>query len=121
MNDNPRTIRPMKCSGSDEMQLVMKSGEVLESKSVWHPIKCSHSGISCGTMYGQSCIGQFRSLKTVRQSNFRIDSDAFVPSYPCSRATSQNFIQLFSFCDAENIKQGRMPIRLLNSTQTVCL
>ena len=81
MNDNPRTIRPMKCSGSDEhdeMQLVMKSGEVLESKSVWHPIKCSHSGISCGTMYGQSCIGQFRSLKTVRQSNFRIDSDAFV-------------------------------------------
>ena len=39
MNDNPRTIRPMKCSGSDEhdeMQLVMKSGEVLESKSVWH-------------------------------------------------------------------------------------
>ena len=55
MNGNPRTIRPMKCSGSDEhdeMQLVMKSGEVLESKSVWHPIKCSHSGISCGTMYG---------------------------------------------------------------------
>ena len=80
----------------DEMQLVMKSGEVLESKSVWHPIKCSHSGISCGTMYGQSCIGQFRSLKTVRQSNFRIDSDAFVPSYPCSRATSQNFIHLLT-------------------------
>ena len=52
MNDNPRAIRPMTCSGSDEhdeMQLVMKSGEVLESKSVWHPIKCSHSGISCGT------------------------------------------------------------------------
>ena len=61
MNDNPRTIRPMKCSGSDEhdvMQLVMKSGEVLESKSVWHSIKCCHSGISCGTMYRQSCIGQ---------------------------------------------------------------
>ena len=44
MNDNPRTIRPMKCSGSDEhdeMQLVMKFGEVLESKSVRLYTHCS--------------------------------------------------------------------------------
>ena len=46
---------------------------------MWDSIKCSHSGELGGMM---SCIGQHLSLKSVRQSNFRMAIDAFVPSGP---------------------------------------
>ena len=77
------------------IQSVMELGEAFESQ--WHSIKCSQSGIFSGTICTQSGIGQCRSLKTVRQSNFRRAVDALVPSYPLSRATSQNLIHIFSF------------------------
>ena len=52
------------------IQSVMELGEAL-FESQWHSIKCSQSGIFSGTICTQSGIGQCRSLKTVRQSNFR--------------------------------------------------
>ena len=62
------------------MRLVMWSGKTFESNRVLDSIKCSHSGELGGMMYEQSCIGQHRSLKSERQSNFRMAIDAFVPS-----------------------------------------
>ena len=78
------------------IQFVRSSRVISEGRSVWNCRKCSHSGDVSGMTLMQLLAGQFLSLKTVKQNSLRIDRDDLVPSRPCSSATSQNFIHVFS-------------------------
>ena len=49
----------------------------LDSRSVWHSVKCTQNGVTSGMMCSQSSAGH-PSLKTVRD-NMRIASPALVP------------------------------------------
>ena len=69
------------------------SGVWLDSRVVWHSVKCIQSGVPSGTMYSQSSTGHLLSLNTVRDNNLRIAIPALVPSTPWSSAVSHNLFQ----------------------------
>ena len=85
MIDKPSFWRSEKRSG---LRLIISSDKLsgvwLDSRSVWHSVKCAQNGVPSETMCSQSSTGHLRSLNTVRDNNLRITSPALVPFKPWS-------------------------------------
>ena len=92
-----KTERPTgrKWSESDAVWMIClakSEGEKSDCRVKSLERKWSHNRVSGGTMYEHDSIEHFLPAKTVRHISLSMESEARVPSVPCSRAVSQNFI-----------------------------
>ena len=85
---------PRSVQGSDWSLVLTKMSRMwLDSRSVWHSVKCVQNGVPSGTMCLQLSTGHLLSLNTGRHNNLRIASPAPVTFRPWSSTMSHNCIQ----------------------------